>query len=166
MSGSRKRGMEGGMDGKTILWYGVLFSITAAYLVALAGVRSARQHDVGYHSRLMVRACTIVGIWLVAYVMKQLLFGRERFGGTDGEYWRLYVPVFSVHMALAVSTIAVGAYNLYTGLTRLRYGSVGAMAAGMSVHRRLGKFLVWSFTGTMLTAYLVYLLLFVWYPAS
>jgi uncharacterized membrane protein YozB (DUF420 family) len=154
------------MDGKTILWYGVLVSITGAYLVALAGVRSARHHDVAYHSRLMIRACTIVGIWLVAYVLKQLLFGRERFGGTETEYWSLYVPVFSTHMLLAVATIGVGAYNLYTGLTQLRYGSVGAMAAGMSLHRRLGKLLVWSFTGTMLTAYLVYLMLFHWFPAS
>lgn len=154
------------MDLKTIVWYGVLLSITAAYLVAMAGVRSARHHDVAYHSRLMIRACTIVGIWLVAYVMKQLLFGRERFGGTETQYWSLYVPVFSTHMLLAVSTIGLGAYNLYQGLTRLRYGSVGAMAAGVSLHRRLGKLLVWTFSGTMATAYLVYLLLFVWYPGA
>lgn len=154
------------MDLKTVAWYGVLCSITAAYLVALVGVRSARHHDVAYHSRLMIRACTIVGIWLVAYVMKQLLFGRERFGGTETEYWQLYVPVFSVHMALAVTTIGLGAYNLYQGLTKLRYGSVGAMASGMSLHRRLGRLLVWTFSGTMATAYLVYLLLFVRYPGS
>jgi uncharacterized membrane protein YozB (DUF420 family) len=156
--------MEVIMDGKAIFWYGVLLSITGAYLVALAGVRSAKQHDVAYHSRLMIRACTIVGIWLVAYVTKQLLFGRERFGGTEAQYWTLYVPVFSAHMLLAVATIGIGAYNLYQGLTRLRYGSVGAMAAGTSLHRRLGKLLVWSFTGTMATAYLVYLMLFVWFP--
>ncbi len=154
------------MDAKTVLWYGVLFSVTGAYLVALAGVRSARHHDVAHHSRLMIRACTIVGIWLVAYVTKQLLFGRERFGGTEAEYWSLYVPVFSVHMGLAVATIGVGAYNLYVGLTRLQRGSVGAMAAGMPLHRRLGTFLVWSFTGTLVTAYVVYLMLFVWYPAG
>ena len=154
------------MDLKTVVWYGVLLSITTAYLVALAGARSARHHEVSAHARQMIRAGTIVGIWLIAYVTKQLLFGRERFGGTEVQYWSLYVPVFSAHMLLAVATIGVGAYNLYQGLTRLRYGSVGAMASGMSLHRRLGKFLVWSFTGTMLTAYLVYLMLFVWFPGA
>lgn len=153
------------MDLKTLLWYAVLGSITGAYLVALAGVRAAHRHDVTHHSRRMIIACTIVGIWLVAYVSKQLVFGRERFGGSERDYWMWYAPMFATHMALAVTTIGLGAYNLYMGLHRLRYGSVGAMAAGMTLHRRLGKLLVWTFSGTMVTAYLVYLLLFVRYPA-
>ena len=153
------------MDMKAGVWYGVLGSITGAYLVALAGARSARHHEVSAHAHHMIRAGTIVGIWLVAYVTKQLVFGRERFGGSERDYWVWYVPLFATHMALAVATIGLGAYNLYMGLHRLRYGSVGAMAAGMTLHRRLGKLLVWTFSGTMVTAYLVYLLLFVRYPA-
>ena len=116
------------MDMKSVLWYAVLTCITAAYLTAMAGVRSAKAHDVSHHSRRMIVACTIVGLWLVAYVLKQAIFGRERFGGTPEEYWRLYVPLFSLHMVLAVTTIALGSYNLYMGLRKLRYGSVGAMA--------------------------------------
>jgi uncharacterized membrane protein YozB (DUF420 family) len=131
----------------------------------LAGVRAAHQHDVHHHSRRMIIACTIVGIWLVSYVLKQVLFGREQFGGTREEYWTLYVPLFSTHMALAVTTIGLGAYNLYMGLHRLRYGSVGAMATGMTLHRCLGRLLVWTFSGTMATAYVVYLMLFQWFPA-
>ncbi len=153
------------MDLKTFLWYAVLTSLTAAYLVALAGVRAAKAHDVAYHSRRMIVACTIVGIWLVAYVLKQLLFGREHFGGSDYEYWAYYVPIFTAHTLLAVTSIALGSYNLYLGLRRLRYGGVGAMAAGLTLHRRLGTLLVWTFSGTMMTAYLVYVLLFLRYPA-
>ncbi len=153
------------MDLKTVLWYGVLANVTVGYFVAMAGVKAARRHDVPHHSRRMIIACTIIGIWLVAYVAKQALFGRERFGGTPQQYWTYYVPLFTAHMALAVTTIGLGAYNLYMGLNRLRYGSVGAMAAGMSLHRRLGKLLVWTFSGTMMTAYLVYLMLFRWFPA-
>lgn len=154
------------MDLKTLLWFGVLASITVAYVIALAGVRSAKRHEVAYHSRRMIVACTIVGMWLVAYVSKQVLFGRERFGGTTEQYWRFYAPLFSLHMLLAVTTIGLGSFNLYKGLTRLRYGSVGAMAAGVTLHRKLGKVLVWTFSGTMLTAYLVYLMLFRWFPVS
>jgi uncharacterized membrane protein YozB (DUF420 family) len=153
------------MDLKNWLWYGVLSSLTAAYLVAMAGVGSAKRHEVSHHSRRMIVACTIVGIWLVAYVVKQILFGRERFGGTTVQYWSFYIPLFSIHMALALMTISLGTYNLYMGLRRIRFGSVGAMSARLSMHRRLGNLLVWTFSGTMATAYLVYLMLFTWFPA-
>lgn len=153
------------MDLKSVLWYAVLTSITGAYLVALAGVRAAKSHDVPHHSRQMIIAGTIVGIWLVAYVLKQTVFGREAFRGSVEQYWSLYVPLFAAHMLLAVTTISLGAYNLYMGLHRLRYGSVGAMAAGMTTHRRLGYLLLWTFSGTLVTAYVVYLMLFVWYEA-
>lgn len=151
------------MELKSILWYAVLCSITGAYFVALAGVRAAKAHDVSHHSRRMIIACTVVGIWLVAYVMKQVLFGREQFGGTTEQYWTIYMPVFATHMLLAVTTIGLGSYNLYMGLHRLRYGSVGAMAAGMTTHRRLGHLLIWTFSGTIASAYLVYMMIFVWY---
>jgi uncharacterized membrane protein YozB (DUF420 family) len=151
------------MDLKSFLWYAVLTSITGAYFVALAGVRAAKSHDVSHHSRRMIIACTVVGIWLVAYVLKQVIFGREHFGGTTEQYWRVYLPVFTAHMLCAVSTIGLGGYNLYMGLHRLRYGSVGAMAAGMTTHRRLGHLLIWTFSGTIGTAYLVYMMIFVWY---
>ncbi len=154
------------MDLKSLLWYGVRASITVAYLVAMAGVRSAQQHEVSHHSRRMIVAYTIVEIWLVAYVLKQVLFGRERFGGPDRHYWSLYVPLFSVHMALAVTTISLGGYSLYMGLHRIRHESVGAMSSRLSLHRRVGQLLVWTFSGTTVTAYLVYLMLFVWYPGS
>ena len=73
------------MDLKTILWYLVLFSVTAAYLIVLAGVRSAKTHDVSHHSHRMMVGCAIAGIWLVAYVLNQLLFGRESFRGSDSQ---------------------------------------------------------------------------------
>lgn len=151
------------MDLKSFLWYAVLTSITGAYFVALAGVRSAKSHDVSHHSRRMIIACTVVGIWLVAYVLKQVIFGREHFNGTTEEYWRIYLPVFTTHMLFAITTIGLGGYNLYIGLHRLRYGSVGAMAAGVTAHRRLGHLLMWTFSGTIVTAYLVYMMIFVWY---
>ena len=155
------------VDIKTMLWYGVLVSITGAYLTALSGVRSAKQHDVPHHSRRMIIACTIVGIWLIAYVCKQVVFGREVFGGTAQQYWVLYVPLLTIHVLLALTTIGLGSFNLYTGLTRLRMGTgVGAMVAGVSRHRLLGKILVGTFSGTLVTAYGVYLMLFVWFPAS
>ncbi len=36
---------------KTMLWYGVLAAMTAAYLMAMWGVRSARRQDIPHYSR-------------------------------------------------------------------------------------------------------------------
>jgi uncharacterized membrane protein YozB (DUF420 family) len=151
------------MDLKTILWYLVLFSVTAAYLIVLAGVRSAKTHDVSHHSHRMMVGCAIAGIWLVAYVLKQLLFGRESFQRIRSAVLvALCAGVRGTHVACCHHH-RLGAYNLYMGLHHLRYGSVGAMVAGMTTHRRIGNALVWTFSGTMVTAYLVYLMLFVWF---
>lgn len=147
-----------------ILWFGVLFGMTAAYLMALSGARAAKNHDLPHHSRKMIIASTLVGIWLVAYVTKQVLLGRDEFGGTSAQYWQWYVPLLIVHTGLAVITIILGVANLYSGLTRLRMGTgVGAMVSGVSRHRFLGRILIWTFSGTLFTAYLVYLMLFHWF---
>jgi hypothetical protein len=34
----------------------------------------------------MIVVCSIVGIWFMAYVLKQVLFGHERFRGPDRHY--------------------------------------------------------------------------------
>ena len=155
------------METKTLLWYGVLVILTIAYGIALSGVQSAQRHDLSTHARRMTIASTLVGLWLLAYVTKQFLFGREQFGGTSAQYWQWYVPIFATHMVFAVTTIGLGSYNLFTGWTRLRHGTgMGAMHAGVSRHRRLGRWLVWSFSGTMFTAVLVYLMLFVLFPGT
>ena len=155
------------MDLKALLWYGVVIAITTAYGIALAGIRSAKHHDLPHHSNRMLITSMMVGLWLLAYVTKQVLFGREHFGGTQAQYWTFYVPVFTVHMLSACLTLALGSYNLYIGLTKLRMGpGVGAMRAGVSMHRRLGHWTVWSFSLTMASAYVVYLMLFVWFPST
>ena len=147
-----------------LIWYGVLVSMTIAYGIALVGVRAAKQHDVFHHSQWMVLSCSLVGLWLVGYVTKQVLFGRDQFGGTTDQYWTYYVPVLVLHTMLAITTVGLGIINLYSGLTKLRYGTgVGAMVAGVTRHRVLGRVLIGTFSGTILTAYVVYLMLFQWF---
>ena len=107
-------------------------SLTVAYLVVLAGVRAAKSHDVSHHSpshdrRMHDRR----HIWLVAYVLKQALFGRESFQGPE----RLLVPTSPsslricswrsrrLYWARIISTWASIAFGS---------GSVGAMVAGMT----------------------------------
>ncbi|WP_455388963.1 DUF420 domain-containing protein [Petrachloros mirabilis] len=154
------------MDPKMIMWTSVLLGLTAAYGVAWVGARAARRGNVQPHSRWMLTMSTMIGMWLVAYLVKQLLFGTERFRGTTEEYWHWYVPILSVHITLAFVTIGLGVANLCSGLTSLRFGiGAGAMRAGVGRHRRLGRLLMWSLSGTMVTAYAVFVMLFVLFPA-
>jgi uncharacterized membrane protein YozB (DUF420 family) len=84
-------------------------------------------------------SCGLVGLWLVAYVTKQLLFGRDQFGGTLEQYWSMYVPILTLHTSLAMATIGLGATNMVIGLRRFRNGTgIEAMVGGVSRHRHLG----------------------------
>jgi putative membrane protein len=149
------------MDSRSIVWLGIVALLTGAYLVGLRGVRAAQAGHVEAHAHGMLTMCTIVGAWLVLYICKQVVLGPERFKGSPTQYWALYVPVLVIHTALAVSTVGLAAYNLYVGMRKLRNGTgMGAMVAAVSSHRRLGRVMVWTFTGTMGTAYLVYALLY------
>jgi len=149
-----------------LLWGMVLIGMTVAYGMNFFGVQAAKRHDVASHRKWMIIACTMVGIWLIAYVTKQLIFGRDHFEGSPEQYCSFYVPLLLLHMGLAITTLGLGGTNMVIGFRRLRYGiGVGAMVAGVSIHRKLGHLLQWTFGGTLLTAYGVYLMLFYWFPA-
>jgi putative membrane protein len=149
------------MESRGLVWMGILVILTGAYVVGMRGVRSARAGHIQAHAHWMFTMCTVVGAWLVLYVCKQAVLGPERFAGSLTQYWTFYVPVLTVHTALAITTVGLAGYNLYVGMTRLRNGTgMGAMIASVSSHRRLGRFMVWSFSGTMGTAYVVYVLLY------
>ncbi len=148
-----------------LLWGLVLVGMTVAYGMTFLGVRAAKRNDVNSHRRWMTLACALVGIWLLAYVSKQMILGRDHFGGTPDQYWIIYIPLLLVHTWLAITTL--GGTNMVMGIRRLRYGiGAGSMVAGVSTHRKLGHLLQWTFGGTILTAYAVYLMLFVWFPAG
>ena len=58
---------------ENLLWGMVLIVMTLAFGVSLLGVRAALRHDVTAHGKCMTVSCGLVGLWLVAYVTKQML---------------------------------------------------------------------------------------------
>ncbi|WP_447968346.1 DUF420 domain-containing protein [Nitrospira sp. M1] len=154
------------MNTADVMWAVVLIGMTVAYGVALFGVRAAKQQNVHRHAKWMMASCTLVGLWLAGYVAKQVMFGRDEFPGTVDEYWQYYIPVLVLHTSLAMTTIGLGVANLYTGLTRLRLGAeVETLVNVVRRHRIQGKVLVGTFSGTIVTAYVVYVMLFQWVPS-
>jgi len=141
--------------------------MTLAYGLFIFGARAAKRHDVAAHGKWMMVACGLVGVWLVAYVTKQMVVGRDQFGGTVEQYWSMYFPILILHTSLAMATIGLGATNMFMGIQKLRNGTgVGAMVGGVSRHRRLGHTMQWTFGGTLMTAYVVYAMLFHWFPSE
>ena len=155
------------MSVQSLLWGVVLVGMTLAFGLSIFGVRAAQRHDVAAHGKWMMVACGLVSVWLVAYVTKQMFVGRDQFGGTVKQYWSMYFPILTLHTSLAMATIGLGTTNMVIGLRKLQNGiGVGAMVGGVSRHWRLGHMMQWTFGGTLMTAYVVYAMLFHWFPSE
>jgi uncharacterized membrane protein YozB (DUF420 family) len=101
----------------------VLIGMTLAFGLSPLGVRAAKRHDVNAHEKCLIVFCGPVGLWLVAYVTKQMLVCRDQLGGTVEQYWSVYIPVLIVHTGLAMATFGMGTTNMFIELRRLRNGT-------------------------------------------
>lgn len=77
------------------------------------------------------------------------------------------MPVLLVHSGLAMTTIGMGTTNMMDEDRKLRNGTgVGTMVGGVCRHRRLERMLQLIIAGILMTAYVVYGMLFYWFPAG
>ena len=67
-------------DPKLLYWTGALANFFAVVVFALLGVRRIRAGAVRSHRRLMVTAASLVGLFLVSYLLKVSFLGREDLG--------------------------------------------------------------------------------------
>ncbi len=65
------------MEAKRIFWTVALFDLAAVAVLAASGVRHRRRGDVKRHARKMISAASLVLLFLVAYVAKVMLLGKE-----------------------------------------------------------------------------------------
>lgn len=65
------------MDARLVYWTWALLNMLLAVGCALAGVRRIRRGEVERHRRLMLGAGGFVGLFIVSYVLKVPLLGRE-----------------------------------------------------------------------------------------
>ena len=62
---------------KLVFWTWALVNMAAALGCAGLGIQAARQHRVQRHKRLMASAAALVVLFLVAFVAKSSILGRE-----------------------------------------------------------------------------------------
>lgn len=91
------------MDPKVAYWTAALANMFAAVALALFGVRRIRGGEVTRHQRLMKTAGLLVGLFLLSYVAKVWLLGREAL-----ETWEpSFVHVLRLH-ELCVAFMVLG----------------------------------------------------------
>lgn len=148
------------LDPKVAYWTAALANMVAAVVCAVFGVRRIRRAEIAGHRRLMLTAATLVGLFLVSYVAKVRLLGREQL-----ELWEpRFVTVLHVHEALVAVMVLAGARALYLATTRrladpvpVNPEDLARRAKSARSHRRAGwTALVSSALGAMTAAYVLY----------
>jgi uncharacterized membrane protein YfcA len=104
------------MDPKLVFWTGALVNMGIILALAVSGIVERRRHDVAAHRRRMLVASSLVGAFLVAYVVKLMVLGGE----STAEWSSSAVWVLRVH-ELCVATMLVGGCLAWLRALRLRH---------------------------------------------
>jgi uncharacterized membrane protein YozB (DUF420 family) len=130
------------MDPRLAYWTFALLDLAAVVGFAMAGVSALRRGDVPRHRRRMLTAAALVGVFLISYLCKLALIGRE-----DRASWgTLSIWVLRTH-ELCVLTMLVAGIIAGTRALRLRRtrnatrdpGDPPAPAELVRWHRGAGK---------------------------
>ncbi len=102
------------MDPKLIFWTAALVNLGVLCGFALFGMRFARRGEIARHQRAMKIASSLVVLFLVSYVVKLLILGRENMAiWSTVDVWVLRIhEVFVFQMILAGSVAWVQSRKL------------------------------------------------------
>ncbi len=123
------------MDAKVLFWTWAWFNMALALGCAGLGIQRVRHGEFGAHRRLLFLACALVVLFLVAYVGKLALLGRE-----DLDTWQpSYVHLLRVHELCVFLMCVAGGIS---GYLSLRLGLPDPpeppAARPLRLHRQLG----------------------------
>jgi uncharacterized membrane protein YozB (DUF420 family) len=117
------------LDPKLIFWTAAFANMLAIVSVATVGVRRAQRREIAGHRRLMLIAAALVALFLLAYVAKVGMLGREQL-----EVWeRRYVWTLRFHETCVAVMVLAGSRAVWLGA---REGFRDAARARS--HRRAG----------------------------
>jgi len=117
-------------DPKLAYWTVALANMLAIVALAVVAVRRVRRREIAGHRRLMLGAASLVALFLVSYVAKVGLLGREQLELWDARYvWTL-----RFHEACVAAMVLAGSRALWLGA---KTGFSDATRARS--HRRAGR---------------------------
>ncbi|MFI5314528.1 MAG: DUF420 domain-containing protein [Myxococcota bacterium] len=146
------------LDPKLAYWTAAFANMVAAVALAVFGVRRIRRAEVAGHRQLMKTAALLVGLFLLSYVAKVAVLGREQL-----ELWEpRFVSVLRFHETCVAVMVLAGARALYLATTRKLADpptpeSVERRARSARSHRRAGwTAVISSALGAVSAGYVLY----------
>jgi hypothetical protein len=95
------------MDPRLAYWTLALLDLAAVFAFAAAGVAALRRGDVPRHRRRMLTAAALVALFLLSYLLKLALIGREDLASWDtSSIWMLRIHELCVFTMLAAGITA------------------------------------------------------------
>ena len=136
------------MDAKLVFWTGALIILGTVVGCGWRGIAAIRAGDVRRHRFHMTSSAAGIGMFLVAYLFKVRVLGREdRSAWSSLDYAVLYVHELFVTVMLGAGAVAL--FQVWR--SRERIDLDGAPAA-LPVHRRAGRIAAWAGLLAFLTA--------------
>lgn len=136
------------MDPKLIFWTLALLNTTALVVCGFLGWREIRRGNIERHRRWMHAAMFLVLVFLVSYVFKVVLLGKE-----DRQLWSsTSITILRIHETLVLVMILAGGAARFVAR---RFGSPKDAKDARKRHRLLGKTAVISSLFALLTAAMV-----------
>lgn len=158
--------MEGFLGTKADFWWDVtLTSETIVVIAFVLGWRYARQHKGMQHQKAMLVATVLVTAWLAIYFAQQAIAGLSGFDGPEGVRLFFYLPVLIFHSLVSTLAILLSVVQLWSGFhyARMAAGDKVLTGRGNSLHRRMGMVTLLCYLMSVVTAYIIYFMLFVFY---
>ena len=157
------------MDPKVLYWTAALVDLALVVLLAARGVAQVRRGEVARHRRTMQTCAALIGAFLLSYVVKLALLGRE-----DLPNWEpFYVNTLRFHEACVLTMLVAGSVA-FTLARRMRGSRNVTRAASdppadpdaLRWHRRAGRTGVVSAVAGLLSAAVVLFGMYARLPGS
>ncbi len=142
------------MDPKLLFWSLSLANLGVIVWFVRRGIDQVRNGRIAEHRRSMQTAAGLIGLFLLAYLVKLLALGREdRSGWTALDFVVLYVHEICVAVMLVAGAMALlRARRFRDALGDDFELEAGSTLDGVDGHRAAGRFAAWGATFAFVTA--------------
>lgn len=160
--------MEGFLGTKADFWWDVTVTTETLVMLSLVlGYYYARKHQGLRHQYTMLIGSVLVLGWLLMYFAQQAIAGIIGFGGPDQIRYLIYVPLIIFHSLVSTAAVILAVIQLYNGFktSQLVQGK-RVLVHKPHIHRRMGVVTLICFLLSVITAYLIYAMLFILYEPA